>query len=355
MNKAKLLIVNYSMSSSSQIFAHQNEIAKRLAIRFDSVLVLTFEKIPPDTLFPSNMKVVAISWKPGQHLLNIFRIYSRLFTEIIPFRPDAVFFHMTDVAAALLSPFFNLAKKRTVLWYAHISNSPWLRFAVRFVDEIATSTEGSFPNITTQRHIIGQSIDTKLFHFYPSRNLKLPLRAIHIGRIDPAKRIGELLDWSKHAIDDGFLKSLTLVGQPTSSHLNYGSELQCRFKNYIDDGKIIFEDPISNYLLPQFLSKYDIFLHLFQGSLDKSILEATAVGIPVVSVNNEYLREFGSWNKEDVSFDAQLKSLLDYETEALRIELSRRQRIVSDRHSIDNWIREISKLLVPNINEDSSR
>ena len=341
----KLIIVNYSMSSTNQVFAHQREIAKKLASKFDRVLVLTFDNNYEQDSLPENIRVVSLNWTQGKPFKNLFRAYYLIFRELTYFKPNSVFYHMTDVAAALFSPIFFLNKTNQVLWYAHISNSKWLRFASFFVDEIATSTVGSFPNSKTTKHVIGQSIDTKLFSFVNKDAPAHFCNLVHVGRLDPSKNIEEILKWSKKKICEKSISSLTLIGQPTSTNMNYISNLVSEHNNFFETGKFNILRVIPNNLLPTHLASFDLFVHCFQGSLDKAVLEATAIGIPVISINREYLSEFGSWCPEDSSLDAQFKALVGYNGISLRNELKRRRNLVVSDHSIDSWITKIYNLL----------
>ncbi len=55
------------------------------------------------------------------------------------------------------------------------------------------------------------------------------------------------------------------------------------------------------------LQTYDCFIHSFQGSLDKTIVEATFLGLPVITINNEYRNIFGSWNLTNKGMNNSLK------------------------------------------------
>lgn len=333
------------MSSVNQVFAHQREIAKQLASKFDEVLVLTFENSYEKYSLPENMRVVSLNWTPGKPFRNLVTAYFFLFRELHSFKPDSVFYHMTDFASALFSPIFFLKRTKQVLWYAHISNSKWLRFAYFFVDEIATSTIGSFPKTLNTKNVIGQSIDTNLFSFIKMSEPSHFCNLVHVGRLDPSKNIEEILKWSKEKIRDKSIKSLTLIGQPTSTNMKYITNLINEYREYFDAKSFNIRKVIPNNLLPTHLALFDIFIHCFQGSLDKSVLEATAIGIPVISTNGEYLREFGSWSTEGSSLDAQFNALLRYSEESLQDELERRRNLVVRNHSLDSWITKMALLL----------
>ena len=101
--------------------------------------------------------------------------------------------------------------------------------------------------------------------------------------------------------------------------------------------------------IPEILKGYDCFLHFFEGSLDKSILEATSCGLPVITTNKEYLNDFGTWSgkmNDDIptfvknEFNA-LNSLLD---EQFQEELLRRRTLIEKKHSLRNWINQLIEI-----------
>ena len=82
---------------------------------------------------------------------------------------------------------------------------------------------------------------------------------------------------------------LNLIGKPSvgnkSDYLHKLSEL-ASLHSFIH-----ISPPVARKNLPDLLNGNDVFIHAFQGSLDKTLIEATLAGLPVITINNEYLNE----------------------------------------------------------------
>jgi hypothetical protein len=95
------------------------------------------------------------------------------------------------------------------------------------------------------------------------------------------------------------------------------------------------------------LSSFDFFIHAFEGSLDKTLIEATLSGIPVITSNLEYSKDFGSWTGATtlnlVDEYLAITTLTDFE---ISRELERRYAVAASKHSLTQWTdRLVSHLL----------
>ena len=105
---------------------------------------------------------------------------------------------------------------------------------------------------------------------------------------------------------------------------------------------------ISRKDIPRKLSESDVFIHAFQGSLDKTLVEATMTGLPVVTINLEYRKIFGSWTSDpEASLQQELEGYLsaiegDYD---LKSELHRRYIVALTLHSENHWVSALAKIL----------
>jgi hypothetical protein len=119
------------------------------------------------------------------------------------------------------------------------------------------------------------------------------------------------------------------------------------FKADLDEGWLQVRGSIKRIDLPSELGNFDVFLHAYAGSLDKTLIEATLSGLPVVTINEEYLKEFGRWNKVgDFSLRSEILFLDSITLEELNVELSRRFQIAQKRHSLDGWIGSLGSIFL---------
>jgi glycosyltransferase involved in cell wall biosynthesis len=202
--------------------------------------------------------------------------------------------------------------------------------------------------------VIGQGIDEKLFSFKKRNalNHRSGLKTVHVGRIDPSKEIQELIDETLNSDSASEFSELRLIGAPTSAHIGYLEEIKRVNSDLILSGRLSLFGDIPRRLIPDILSDCDLFVHSFNGSLDKSLVEATMLGIPVVSSNIEYQSIFGTWTKSDIAgpynLNQEIRSfmfLLKEDSETVNQEIERRLEIALQDHSLEKWIRRLVAIL----------
>jgi len=350
--KKILIILNYSMDSSDPIFSHQLESAVSLSKNFNKTIVITSRLGKEHESISA--EVHSTSWVQGKNLKNAIAFYATFFKVLgknILHGQIFIFAHMTEVQSALIAPLTRLLGIRHFLWYAHASKSKYLSWCNFWVNGIITSTKGSCPIDGKKVHIVGQAISSKFFN--QSSPAELPLtKLIHIGRFDPSKnlemilKVVDKLHFTWHAMT--FLQ----VGGPSNS--SYQKESDLLQEKYKDCHWAQFAPSVPREMIPDLLRTSGCFIHAFSGSLDKTLLEATAALIPVVTINNEYLQIFGSWQGSHSNFDLESEylSLASLRKDSLRLELERRRKIVEVHHSLKQWSDKITTLI---INGNNSR
>ena len=354
---ASLLIINYAMNKNSQVFSHQYRVAIELHKSFNETIVLTSElgeDLQSEGLpFP----VRSTRWQSGKTFSNLAKLLYEVLKIEWKFKPKIVFYHMTNSHAAFLAPLFRLLGKRQVLWYAHTAYPTSLAIAKKFMNAVVTSTRGSSP--LPDSIPLGQAIDLDIFKFQRHSLESKLMRVIHVGRIDPSKKIDELIQWFIENRDENNLGLLNIVGESTYGKEDYFRYLTQKYDFARKQKLLCFSGRINHEELGSTLEEHDLFLHLFEGSLDKAVLEAVACGIPVISINKEFLRVFGTWSrgsdsKWDKTFEQdrwelfllyELKAFRLYSKRQLATELKRRRRIVETQHSLDLWIKNLVEIL----------
>ena len=319
------------MNPNNPIFAHQIELILRLSEFFSEITVITADY--HGEKLPKNVRVEKYDWVQGNPLRSTFNFYSKFLRLITSSNFDLVFSHMVDTQALLASPILKLKRLPHIFWYAHAKKSIRGWIATNLSDQNITSTKGSYPYDKSKVKFLGQSIDVNNFRYVERKNFPLK-NFIHIGRIDASKRIEILIKLTKYFDSHLDLWGRTIPG----SYLNGLQNLVA------DSGNLIsLCGPIPRKAVPQKLYDSDLFIHAFEGSLDKSLIEATAVGCPVITLNQEYIKEFGSWsdckNTNDVDFLlGEFSVLKQLSPESIQNELLRKRLIVENKHSLENWI-----------------
>lgn len=342
-NLKNLLVFNFRMDLDNQVLSHQVEAVNALAKHFRNVTVITgaIGRVAVD----ENVTVMSSEWRENQPIRNAIGFFRLAIPAIL--KTDCVFSHMTDVQSSMVGLFTRLLSRRHFLWYAHTHKSVYLRVAHFFIDGVVTSTMGSCPLTGAKIYPIGQAINLESFNFRKV-SLTTPRNFTHVGRLDPLKNIEILIEATRKAISDGNDLKLEFVGAPSSGNLEYVAKLKLDSTDFIKLGWLNFRGPLTRIEIPEYLASKDAFMHAYMGSLDKAILEATSIGIPVVTINPEYLKEFGTWGKCDlnsVSLESELRALLLTKISEINSECERRSDIVSSQHSLKAWAAAISRLL----------
>jgi glycosyltransferase involved in cell wall biosynthesis len=346
----RLIVVNYSMSSKSLVFSHQREVVRELSQFFETVEVFTTE-VSSEPL-PRNVKVSHIPWKANSPLSNVVTVLKLLYPALIRNRTSVLFTHMTDVHAAILAPLTWLLKMRHILWYAHAKNSKYLIWSSFFVSKIVSSTPGSCNLGINKRKVlyINQGINSKNFP-YLARSPEKLYKVLYYGRLDPSKNIHIFPDLVFELNRSSYSYSIDVFGRPANLESEkYFFDVVSSHKAKSQKTSITFHDPIARALIPDIAKKYDIFLNLFSGSLDKTLIETTFMGMPVITWNREYCSQFGTWSNSSVSetLDFIIKEF-DFINSLKKIELnkeiSRRLDLAIRNHSFEGWINRLVGVL----------
>lgn len=341
-----LLVFNYAMDPKDPIFSHQLDAVVALSLHFQKVLVLT-SKGADGLQLPDNVQVLSSRWQPSRPMGGAFRFVLNLFFALIRYSPNVTFSHMTEVQSAIAAPILKFLRTPHYLWYAHVSPSKYVQWSHFWCTGIITSTEGSCPVKSKKVHAIGQAINPQDFQF-TSRNGG-GQNFIHIGRLDPSKNLNKIIDLLFSSENAGNDYRLLQIGSPSSPKFDrYKDEIFHKYYNLLDSGALQMISSIPRRDIPKQLSGSDVFIHAFQGSLDKTLVEATMSGLPVVTINREYRKIFGGWASDpEASLQQELQAYLtlskgDFD---MKSELHRRHTIALTSHSQDHWICALVEIL----------
>ena len=341
----RLLIINYSMNKDNPIFGHQVDNVTELKKYYDQIVVLTGDE--KFDFQGDGYQIVSYRWEMGHRLESSVRFLICFIRVFLKFKPKTVFSHMTEVQSSLIAPALRILGVKHFLWYAHKSKSVYLRWCHFWLNGIITSTPGSCPIISKKVHAIGQAINPELFPWSERENLSRN-RLIHIGRIDPSKKIENIIESFLIFYKADPDAKLMFVGEPSSNLTNqYQNRIKFKYSDDIKSGKIKFLGKKSRKQLSEIILEADMFIHAFEGSLDKSIVEATFMGIPVVTINQEYRKIFGTWNNNlaQNELSSELQAYLGCTIETIKKECLRRFEIASDFHSLEHWGISIERVM----------
>jgi glycosyltransferase involved in cell wall biosynthesis len=338
------------MSSKNLVFSHQREVVLALSQFFETVEVFTTE--PSSEYTPKNVKVSLLPWRVRSPLRNLLTVLRVVYPFLIKNRDSVLFTHMTDAHAAILAPLAWLIRIRHILWYAHAANSKFLIWSSFFVSNIVSSTNGSCNLRLNKEKIcyINQGISNKNFPFKIRSNERFR-KVLYYGRLDPSKNIHLFPSLLLELNRSGDIYTLDIFGRPANLEsekyfLNVRSSNQVK----IQESSINFRGSIERALVSKVTENYDIFLNLFSGSLDKTLVEATFMGMPVVTWNLEYCSQFGTWSNFPASATLdfiikEFEALDSMKNGALQGEIARRLNLAIKSHSFEGWIDRLVRVL----------
>ena len=346
-----LIIVNYSMNRSNLVFSHQLNTAVALAENFENVTVFTPQSAL-DTI-PKNMTIIEVPWRKSSPAFNGIMIILKIWPFLLLHRKAILFTHMVDVHAALISPLAKLLGMKHYFWYAHATNSFFLTWSSIFVTGIISSTPGSCNLVFNRGKIsyLNQGIDETIFPF-ANRTPRTFNSMIYYGRLDESKNIHLLPLVVTKLKDIGINLHLDIYGKELShKSFKYIEDLKNSISDQINLNDVNFSQPLQRERIAEVITRYDLFINLFSGSLDKALIEATFMGIPVVTWNVEYCYEFGTWSKGCVrqSLDfiiGEVLAIMEMSEDELTVEIKRRLDLALSKHSFQGWINRVTNVLL---------
>jgi glycosyltransferase involved in cell wall biosynthesis len=343
-SNSNLLVFNFVMDPQDPLLSHQYEAVLALANDFNKITVITgrvgeIESSP-------RIQIISTNWKPGHGLRNLYQLFVKAIPEIIRGDFKSVFYHMTDLQSALLSPLVRLRRRQQFLWYAHTFKSKYLVFASWWVTGIVTSTSGSCPLTGKSVRPIGQAINQEKFMPISFDKFNFD-KLIHIGRFDKSKNIDYLIATAEELKRFFPDIELTIIGSPGNQESrNWAKDLIAKCKPRIESGWLHFKDAIPRDQFPIEIAENGCFFHGYLGSLDKTLIESTMLRVPVVTLNPEYISIFGTWAKLPISdLKDEYQAFRTLTAEEINRELARRLDLARRHHSLQNWIEQLATLL----------
>ncbi len=287
----KLLIVTQTVDENDQLLGFFISWLRLFAEEFERVTVLCLNEGKHS--LPENIRVICLGKNKGRSKLSQFLAFK---FYVLKFRKeyDAVLVHMNPIWVVLGGPTWKLLRKKIYLWYTHKSVTSKLRLAEKFADEIFTASKESFRLHSSKVAITGHGIDTELFK--PIQNSKgnqpaggqKSLQLLSVGRIAPVKNYETLIDAVKILKNKDYKVSVTMIGEaPLERDKEYEKSLKIKIRNLKLEECFNFVGKKSHGELPEYYRTNDVFIHLSKtGSLDKTVLEAMASGMRVLSSND---------------------------------------------------------------------
>jgi glycosyltransferase involved in cell wall biosynthesis len=280
----KILIVTQVVDSQHTDLGFFHAWLLEFAKACDVVTVLCLQKGTFD--LPSNVRVYSLGKETGASrftkVQNLFRIVMRERNQY-----DVVFVHMNPEYIALCGFLWRILRKRIALWYVHKQVNLQLRFALKLVHVVFTTSKESFRLASPKVQVIGHGIPEAAF-VERTYNKSGSKKILMVGRLSRSKGITTgicLLE----SLGDTY--ELCIVGSThTDADKEYAEELTTLVTEKKLEKRVRFVGGVSPEGVRKYYAESDVFLHTSTtGSTDKVVLEALAAGIPVVSSSEAFI------------------------------------------------------------------
>ena len=347
----KLLILTQIVDKTDAALGFFHQWIEAFSKHCESVIVICLYEGEHD--FPSNVRVLSLGKEKGYSRWAYIRsFYSYIYKEKANY--DAVFVHMNQIYILLGGLLWKVWKKPVSLWYAHKSVTRSLRLASYITQHIFTSTENSFRIQTSKKRVIGHGIDTNLFA--PQKEKKNNIFTIlSVGRITRIKDYESLIAAVNLLKEKKYISKTNLWGgTATPDDAVYLNDLHRELQEKELETDITLCGPALHSNEPQILSTAHVFAHMSKtGSLDKTVLEAMAVGIPIVSCNEsvaeiipESLYDICMFREGDIKDFSEKIETFYHMTQEKRDQVGKEVRdVVVRRHNLSKLVATIIKTL----------
>lgn len=347
--KINLLILTQKVDINDPILGFFHRWVEEFAKHCNKLTVVCLQE--GEHHLPQNVKVLSLGKEGGESKTKyLFNFYKYIWRERKNY--DSVFVHMNQGYVILGGLIWRLLSKKIGLWYAHGHVSFSLRVAERISSIIFTSTKSGFRMNSKKINIIGQGIDTEIFKPDENKVINGSLKIITVGRISPVKDIETLIRAAEMLRNDDQKFSIEIIGSPgLQEQVTYLDNLKKMVTDRNLGDQIKFIGPVTNNKIPGYLKSADLFVNMSHtGSLDKVILEAMAVGLPVATCNESVVDIFGKlkgmfmFRGGDVSeLSEKIKMIKNLSVDEKKLCGDSVRGVVVEKHSLSNFVKKILK------------
>lgn len=334
----KLLVLTQVLDRQDAILGFFVRWIEGLAKHCDAVRVVALE-VGDTSDLPPNVDWVEIG-REGK-LLRFVRYRKALNRALTRDGFDTVLGHMVPRYCLLAAGPAKRAGARHFLWYTHAGVDTRLRRAETHVERIFTASEESLRLITDKKQVTGHGIDLEHFERAPNRDLGegAEPRLLSVGRLTPAKDPLVVLEALAQLRAAGTPARLEWVGSGLAhGDQAFGGQVRARVAELGLEGCVDFHGVVPYPEVPGRYAAADVLINASHtGSVDKVVLEAMAMGRPIVSCNDSIPRVLESLGEDRAALAFEPKDAAGL-AERLRALLT---RSTAEREALGDRLRDI--------------
>jgi glycosyltransferase involved in cell wall biosynthesis len=343
-NPTRLLLFNLRTDADDGVLGFTTDWINALADRVESIDVISTE-VGRLAVRP-NVTVRGIGRDRGAGKLGqLLNLYRETWKILRTRRIDGCFAHMNFLFPLLTSPLLKLHRLPIVIWYAHGSVPPLLKYATFIADRMVASSPSGFQLPTPKLRIIGQGIDVD--RFAPAARAPRPgFKLLTLGRISRVKRIEVVVDAIARLRETSPELDIRcdLIGAPLNDDGRaYQQEIEARISAAGLSDQVRLLPGVPFHRAHEIVAQADLFVNSGDtDSVDKTVLEALSCGVPVVTSNAAFLQvlppemhALSTVPKNDVAQLAdRIRAVLTLSPADRAALVERGRRLVVEEHSI---------------------
>jgi glycosyltransferase involved in cell wall biosynthesis len=248
---------------------------------YGELIVICLEKGEVD--LPDNVRVLSLGKEEQQSRWQYLRrLATYLWQERGHYR--SVFVHMNQEYVLLTGWWWRLTAKRILLWRNHAQGNYLTLLAIALADKVFCTSPQAYVAKFKKTVVMPAGVDLRLYQQQVA--VVKSDRLLCLGRVSPVKKIDQLILSIGLLKRQGVIINLDIAGPRNNRDAAYYDELQqlVRENSLVEQVRFLPAIPPSE--LPAFYNHYRWLVNLTpSGSLDKTILEALACGLVVLTSN----------------------------------------------------------------------
>lgn len=282
----KLLILTQKIDQNDTVLGFFHTWVREIAVQCEFVTVIALGV--GEYNLPKNVHVLSLGKEEKHHsrFRYVLRFYRYVWMERKNY--DTVFVHMNDEYVVLGGWLWRLLGKKIYHWRNHPKGGWMIDLAMRFSHLVYATSSYSY---VKQRYpdrvtLMPAGIDTEVFH--PSQSSQTSSRSLlFFGRLSPIKKVDLFLEALLLLKQQQISFTASIVGDPHNAEDGAYVESLTQFIATHDLSDVVTISPgIPNHQAPELYCRHDIYVNLTTtGSFDKTIFEAMATGMLVVTTN----------------------------------------------------------------------
>lgn len=294
----KLLIITQKVDKNDGVLGFFYDWILEMQKKFQKVTVICLEKGEADL---PGVEIFSLGKEGNLKFLRrikyVFNFYKLIFRKRKNY--EAVFVHMNQEYILLGGLFWRVWGKKIFLWRNHPQGNFLTKTAVFLSNKVFYTSPFSYTARfkKAKRMPVGVKINEKInYKTYKKGEI---LKILCLGRIAPVKNIEIAIEAAKVLKERGVSFKLDIVGNVLERDKKYDEDLRTEVKEMGLLKEVSFYKGVNHEEALKIFSEYDVLINVTdKGSMDKTIFEAGAAGVIVVS-SNEALTEIypKEWKK----------------------------------------------------------